>query len=472
MANKTQSRTKTNIRRFASIGLWLAGAALLIGIIVVAIKLITYMGMYAPTTETSKLIKYIGLGAVALFILGLAFFSLLDPQRVRNFLTGRQARHGSSALITLAAVIGIVFVINMIVYQNPQQWDWTQDKAHTLAPETIDTLKALPSTVEAIGFFTANNSTETAQKLFTDFKTNSDGKFNFRFVDPNSNPALASQYNISRDGTIVLLMNNQQELVTFASESEMTNALVRLINPGQRVVYFLTGHGEADTQNTGETSFTRVRSLLEAKNYTVQTLNLRAENLIPSDALAIIVPGPTNPISNAEVSLLQNYLDQGGSLVLLEDPTVITNLGNEADPLQTYLANSWAVEVNNDIIIDPTSNPLTVAISYSYGTHPITNNLSKNLLTFFPIARSITSGPNPTDVTITPLVLTIDTAWGETNFTSLSDGTYTYDLTDYPGPITLGVAVENNSTGARLVIFGNSSFASDTYVDQYGNADR
>ncbi len=471
MTKKTNTRTKMNTRRFASIGLWLAGAALLVGIIVIAVKLITYMGMYAPTTETSQVIKYIGLGAIALLILGLAFFALLDPQRVRNILTGRQARYGSSALITLVAVIGIVFVVNLLLYQNPQDWDWTQDKSHTLAQETIDTLKALPSSVEAIGFFTANSSTETANSLLTDYKNNSDGKFDFRFIDPNSNPTLASQYNITRDGTIVLVMNDQQEMVTYPSESELTNALVRIMNPGQRAVYFLTGHGEADIQNAGETSFTRVRTLLEAKNYTVSTLNLRAENSIPSDALAIIIPGKTNPISDAEVTLIWDYLTQGGSLVLLEDPTVLTNMGNEEDSLQTYLVDEWGVEINNDIVIDPTSNPLTVAISYSYGTHAITNNLSKNLLTFFPIARSIGSGAFPSEVTLSPLVLTIDTAWGETNFDSLSDGTYANESNDTPGPITLGVAAENTSTRTRLVVFGNSSFASDTYIDQYGNAD-
>lgn len=471
MTKTTKTRTKMNPRRFASIGLWLAGVALLVGIIVIAVKLITYMGMYAPTTEISLVINYIGLGAIALFILGLAFFALLDPQRVRNILTGRQARYGSSALITLFAVIGIVFVGNLLLYQNPQEWDWTQDKSHTLAPETIDTLQALPSNVEAIGFFTANSSTETATSLFTDYKNNSDGKFDFRFIDPNSNPALASQYNITRDGTIVLVMNGQQEIVTYASESELTNALVRIMNPGQRAVYFITGHGEADIQNAGETSYTRVKSLLEAKNYTVTALNLRAENSIPTDALAIIIPGKTNPISEAEVVLIQDYLTQGGSLVLMDDPTVLTNMGDEVDSLHAYLANTWGLVVNNDIVIDPTSNPLTVAISYSYGTHPITNKLSKNLLTFFPITRSIGLGTNATDVTLSPLVLTIDTAWGETNFESLSDGTYADESNDTPGPITLGMAAENTSTSARLVVFGNSSFASDTYIDQYGNAD-
>ena len=59
------------------------------------------------------------------------------PKRTRDFLTGRQVRHGSNALIMLVAFVLILVVVNAIVYQNPIQWDWTEDKQNTLAPETI-----------------------------------------------------------------------------------------------------------------------------------------------------------------------------------------------------------------------------------------------------------------------------------------------------------------------------------------------
>ncbi len=52
--------------------------------------------------------------SAALIVLGLAFFALLDPQRVRELLTGRQARYGSNAAIMLLAFIGILLVVNII----------------------------------------------------------------------------------------------------------------------------------------------------------------------------------------------------------------------------------------------------------------------------------------------------------------------------------------------------------------------
>lgn len=474
MAKKTSPRKKSTARRYAPLGLWLTGLSILVGIVVLAIKLLAVINIYTPTADKIKIINAVGLGALAAFVTGLAVFALLDPNRIQKFLSGHQARHGSSALITLIAVIGIIFVVNLFFYQNPMNWknlDWTEDKSNTLAPETLNTLQALPSPVKAIGFFTANYSSASAEKLLNDYKNSSAGKFDFQIVNPENKPTLAAQYKVTRDGTIVLVMDNRQESITYASETEMTNALVRLMNPGQRIIYFLTGHGEADSQTSGNPSLTRVSAMLKAKNYTVETLNLRAENAIPADALAIIIAGPTAPISPEEAGLLKAYLDKGGSLVLLEHPTFYTNKGATPDALEVYLADTWGITFNNNLVIDPHSNYPDIAVSNIYGSHAITDKLQRNLNTFFPVARSITLSSGVANVTTTPLVFTIDKAWGETDFNSITEGKVTYDPGDLPGPLTLAAAAENSSTTARVVVFGNTDFAADTYVDQFGNAD-
>jgi ABC-type uncharacterized transport system involved in gliding motility auxiliary subunit len=470
MAKKTSFKKQS--QRYAPAGLWLSGLAVLTGIVVLAIKLLIFMGIYAPTDQAKDIVNGFGIGALAAFIGGLALFALLDPKRVRTFLTGRQAKHGSNALITLLAIAGILFVLNLIAYQNPKPMDWTEDKTHTLAPETLATIEKLPQPVEAIGFFTANYPSENAEKLLTDYKNNSDGKFDYRIVNPDTNPSLAQKYNVTRNGTIVLVMGERQESINYASEQNITNALVRLINPESRVIYFITGHGENDTENPAENSYTRVKNLLTAKNYTINSLNLRAENAIPEDAVALVIAGPQGPISEQETALIQTYIENGGSVVILEDPTVLTTKGDVPDSFETYLQTTWGITFNNDIVIDPSSNPLTFAISYSYGDHPITSQILQSMITFFPVARSLTVTPPSTDIQSSGLVYTIDRAWGETNFASLEDNTFDYQADeDTPGPILLAAALENTATQARLVAFGNSSFANNTYIDQYGNTD-
>jgi ABC-type uncharacterized transport system involved in gliding motility auxiliary subunit len=373
----------------------------------------------------------------------------------------------------LIAIVLILVVINAIVYQNPMQWDWTEGKQNTLAPETVDTLKALPAPVHAIGFFTTRTSNTSTLDLFTKLKAKSNGKFDYEFVDPEANPAKAQQYKITQDGSVVLVMQSRQELLTSPTEQDFANALVRLMNPGQRAVYFLTGHGERDIQNTGNKSYTRARTVLESKNYTVKSLNLLAQNKIPTDALSIIIDGPTQPITSQEMTLLNAYVSKGGSLIVMEDSTLASNTGKPADPLLDYLTTTWGVSMVNDLVIDPSSSQIIVAVENSYGSHPITDKLqSQNMVSFFPTACSLTINSKVQNVQATPLVSTINTSWGETDFTALQNNKVAFDATvDFAGPLTVAAAAENSTTNGRVVVIGDSTFASDLYFDQYGNGD-
>ena len=116
---------------------------------------------------------------------------------------------------------------------------------------------------------------------------------------------------------------NRKKLSPGASEAEILKGLLRLLNPGNNVVYFLTGHGEHDIEQSGDTSMTRAKSTLESKNYGVKTLNLLAENKIPDDASTIVIAGPIKPVSENEVKLLKDYLANGGSLIVMEDATAL-----------------------------------------------------------------------------------------------------------------------------------------------------
>ena len=127
----------------------------------------------------------------------------------------------------------------------------TEDQAHTLAPETIDTLEALPEPVTAQAFFSPQSSSGQAREVLEDFEFYGKGKFDYEFIDPDDPQflTLAQEANVTRDGSVVLHMGDQQETVTFVSEQQITEAMVRLMNPEQRAISFLTGHGERHRRN-------------------------------------------------------------------------------------------------------------------------------------------------------------------------------------------------------------------------------
>lgn len=454
----------TRWRRFAPLGLILAGLAA-----------ITTIGLYIIQREFSLAIQI----CLALIVIGLALFVILDPQRVRQGLSGRQARYGSNAILFAIAFIGIVVVINYLVFKNPQRWDLTENQQYTLTPETIDTIKSMPEPVKFLAFYTARLSTDNPQALLDQYKYYSDGNFDYEFIDPDIDQILAQQYKVIRDGTIVVMMGQNQEQVTLANESELTGALVRLLNPGTRAIYFLTGHGEFDLEPSESGSYNLVNQTLEAKNYTVSSLNLVAAGEIPADAQVIVIPGPLKPLSQTEVDLLKEYVQNGGAMIVMEEPLPVTQFEDVPDPLADYLSQTWGITLGKDMVVDLSSNQPFVAVSSQYGDSVITDKL-QGLLTIYPTARSVNADQAATTARLIILVLTSEQSWAETDLAGLVGFTQGQENAAQPevnegvdaiGPIPLGVTAEDATSGARLVVFGDSEFASDTYFTQYGNGD-
>jgi ABC-type uncharacterized transport system involved in gliding motility auxiliary subunit len=389
---------------------------------------------------------------------------------MKEAVTGRQAKYGSNAVVLLLALLGILIVINIIVFRNPQRWDLTEDKTHTLAKESVEVLKSLPEPVKAEAYFTTRMSSETARNFLDSYKFSSQGKFDYEFIDPDLEPTRAIAANITRDGTIVLRMGDRKEQISYPGEQEITSSLIKLANPGKRTVYFLTGHGEPLLDGSEDKSYSLAKQSLQAKNYTVETLNLLSTPKIPAEAKALIIAGPQKPLAENEVSLLKNYLDQGGSVVLLVEPVFVTNMA-QPEPFTTYLESNWGISLGLDMIVDPEVNPPLIAISQTYGLHPITRPL-QNYATLFPTSRSVVEKNPQSDISLTVLVSTSSLAWGETDLASLQNNRVAPDnKVDTMGPVSLAIAGSHMSTDARLVVVGDADFGTNQFFNNYGNGD-
>ena len=463
-------------RRYTFVALIVSLLACIASLAFGAIKGLVAVQLYQ--VESSDSINRWLLISVGIIILGLAVYAILEPDRSTRFLTRRQTRYGSNLFVMSIAFVGILIFASIIAYQNPKTIaDLTQDKQNTLSEEFLTALKGLPEHVTATAFYSSGSNTESADKLLSNIKANSNGKFDYSFENPDTNPLLAQQEGITGNGKILLKMGDRKEVAAYADEGEIFQALIRLTNPNARAVYFLTGHGEFGLDQ-GQSNFSNAKQTLENKNYTVNTLNLITTGKIPEDALSIIIGGPQKPLAANEVELLKAYVDQGGSLVVMQDPLPFTQFGDESDPLADYLAKDWGFTLDDDLIID-TVNPfgnILYATSGVIGQHPITQDINQNLIIIMDKARSITLSGQPEGVTQSPLIQTSpqvsqsNYTWGEKDYTASADQGVRYDEgVDLLGPLNMAVAGENSTTQGRVVVMGNSLFATSDYYTAYGN---
>lgn len=457
---------KTDLRRFAPLGLVISLLAVLTFVGTLIVKGLFEAKIFV--LEDPKVLDQTLWVCIGVFVFGFALTGLLNPDGARKFFIGRQLQYGSNSLLLLAAFAGVVFFINMLVYQyQGTPWDWTDDKQNTLASETLTILKSLKQPITAHAYYTTPD--ETVQTLLNSFKQNSGGNFTFEIIDPKNDPMRARADGITQDATVALLMGENRELVEYANEQNLDAAIIRLTNPAERTVYFLTGHGERDTETSGDTSLSFVKALLQNKNYTVKVLTLSGQKTVPADAKAVVIAGPQVALSQDEVNVLDAYLTNGGSVIVMEEPSPLTKMGDAADPLATMLTK-WGITLQNNIILDSnmTNGLMVAADPQHYASHPITEKLMGYLSGYY-TARSISlSATAPEGVTLIPLAQSLASGvWGETDFKSIENNNAVLNPeVDTQAPLTLAVAAENSFTKARLVVFGDVDFASDALNQQ------
>jgi ABC-type uncharacterized transport system involved in gliding motility auxiliary subunit len=424
-------------------------------------------------------------------VVGILSFAFLDPDRIQSWMGSRQARYGTTLVITSLALLGIVILVNYIIYQASTQTklsvDITEDQTNSLSDETIRTMRTLAEPIEIRAYFGPQNTNwETAQGLLDKYIAESHGMLSYKKIDPDAEPLRAKEDGVSRDGTMVLTMGEQKQLVTNAAENELTTAILKLMNPGEHKVYFLTGHGEATIEGVDNTDISTLVGTLRNKNYTVDTLNLTKDAKIPADTKVLVIAGPETPLLDFELKAIEEYLKEGGGLILLQNPYAVTGMDPAKDLLAGYLTKEWGVTLRNDIIIHLQNryvlNPFASQYSFEGQTSPITERIPGNMYSVFPTAMSIKlEMPEGKGLSQVPFVI-IDApdeqVWGETDFASVGlisilseskSAAYNKDVDD-ASPLNVGVSVEDPSAASRVVVFGDEDFAENQIVNQGAGA--
>lgn len=414
---------------------------------------------------------------------------------VRSF-SGRQARFGTLSVASVLVVVGILVAINWISNRQNKRWDLTAGGTFTLSDQTKKILETLPNPV-TVKVFTKGDDFDRFRDRLDQFQYSSK-KVSVEYIDVYKRPALADQYKIQQEGTVVFEYGSRVERATTDSEQDLTNALIKAVQGKEKTVYFVQGHGERDTAgNDRRTGYSGIAQALQVDNFKVEKLGLLQQKTVPSDATVIVIAGPQVDYLPEEVGMLREYLQHGGRVLFLLDPPARP----DAPPLTNLVAllREWAIEAGNDIVVDVSGRsdePSVPVAMPPYPAHPALERFS--LFTVYPVARSMTpvaGGVNGR--TAQPIIETSPRSWAETDIKMLlTTGRLPADAAkgDKTGPIPLGAAVsaaapeapappkpanqveapkeeEPKKPETRVVGIGDSDFASNGFLGAVGSRD-
>ncbi|MBI3740902.1 MAG: GldG family protein [Chloroflexi bacterium] len=397
-------------------------------------------------------------GIVLIGVVFIALFIYARPTQVEAMLSGRSARYGSNALITVLALIGIIALVNVLSTRYHWRQDFTQDQSFTLSPKTLSVLKDLKQPVQAVAFYPTlqgGGNRGPVEDRLKEYANLSD-KFTYKFIDPDEEPAIAREYK-AFSNMIVFERGTRRENVFGSDEQAFTNALVKVSQDTQPTIYFTLGHGEHSPNDNSENGYSLLKSSMETNNYKVDVLDLRTvTETMPSEISALVIAGATKKFDAAEIAVVKKYLDQSGRVMILLDPQ--TEAGLDA------LLKEWGLEARNDIAIDQKYGffgRAQIPVIVQYKSHQITSDLAGETAVLPGVRSLTTTATPPTGRNASALFSTSDQSWGETDFVALKNQQANFDANkDTKGPVDLAYAVEASGADkpARLVVFGNSTF--------------
>jgi ABC-type uncharacterized transport system involved in gliding motility auxiliary subunit len=364
-------------------------------------------------------------------------------------------------------LLGILVVVQVIADRHVFRADLTETRRYSLSRKSKEVLALLDAPLFAAAFIgDADPERAALQELFEEFRL-ACPSFHFEFIDPAKNPDKTRRYGVQSHGTVVLQYKGQRRNVLAAEEETLINAVYRLIDTGSRTIYFSVGHGEKEISG----DFKMLGEALEQEGYSLKELSLYSARSIPEGAACLVIAGPQKPFFDLEINLLSKFIDRGGNLILLLDPYVTSGLAKFLSGFGIELLDAAVVDKINQL---PGGSMLFPAAS-QYGTHAITRNLA--LPCFFPVARPLrVSAEKPANVELDVLVQSAVTAWGETDRAGLLQDRAEFDPDrDFAGPLVLAavarIAIRQQGIASRIVVFGDSDFAANTYLNLAGNRD-
>ena len=436
-----------------------------LGVIGVSLALAGLIGYHLAPEQVWMVTALEGAALICLVL-----FFVVHLETLKAVSARRATRMGAHSLLIVVLLVGILSIINFLAARHSVRWDLSENQNFSLAPQTHRVIRGLPREVKITVFTREKDPGYQTYKERLDSYRQASAKIAVEFVDPERQPKVAQTYGITRSDTAVFESGAQTVRVTNPSEAELTGALIRVSKDDRKRILFLEGHGESGTDNRDRTGFSLAKEILTKQGYEVGTLSLLAQTAVPENTSILAIAGPRKPLTPEELDRIHTYVDKGGHLLLMVDPDTQADL----NPLLKH----WGVALGPGVLVDfqdrLAQGEPTVLLVRTFTEHEITQDLNAAVL--FPLARHVTFDEQiGKDWDFVQLARTSPNSRAVLKATGRVIALN--EKEDIKGPLPMAAALAPKTAPAEgqprpaIVIIGNSTFASNAFVNFPGNSD-
>lgn len=224
-----------------------------------------------------------------------------SKERIKASFGTMTFRHGTFSIAAVALVIAIAVLINLIAGQLPsgvKEIDISDNKIYEISDTSRKLLKNLEQEIQ-ITVIAEEDSIDERLRTFLDKYTALSDKITMEIIDPVLHPSVLTEYDTETD-----------TISSFDGDGQLTGAISQVIGQETKKIYYTTGHGESELSSS-------ITNLMQKSGLETEELNLLMSGEIPEDCDSLLINGPTSDISETEKNLLDQYIKQGGNVIVL-----------------------------------------------------------------------------------------------------------------------------------------------------------
>lgn len=369
-------------------------------------------------------------------------------------------------------VYGVGLLLSFVLITVPcltktKVYDFTSEKLLTLSKETKEQVKGIAKETQIFYMGKRSNANASYQEFLKAYEDLND-KISIQYVDVNQDVAFRSQYLsdyayineasllVSCGDRILYLDSNdyvskrQTGVYSYESllniEQQLTQAIVYTNSDTANEICVLEGHGETPLD-------AKLENLLKLNRFKTKKLNLETiqysvDETIPEDCKAIILNSPETDLSEGDVDVLNEYVEEGGQLVICMDA-----LNEELPNLYQFLSEHGLI-VKSGVLVEQDAGGYAYNTPYyiipSIQDTQYTNEIIKNTSQVLAMtSKAIVRKSEKNGYKATPLLLTSGTAIAKgDNYENLS----TKGKNDAQGSFSVASVAQKDGCGGVLLI--------------------
>lgn len=414
-------------------------------------------------------------------ILLLCFLTTQSIQKRRWAFSKKMIGTGAFSAGMIVVMCAICVVVNLVLTALPAKYtsiDCSATKLYSLTGDTKDRVSKLD---EDITIYVLNSKKSKDAKIDETINRYKDlsSHIKVKYVDPATSSKFYQDYTDTTPTTNSLIIESknrskvidyndiyeydsssyyygyqsQSSITGYDAEGQITSAIEYVTMDADElpVIYQITGHNETEIGSN-------FQSVVSKANANLKSLELFNEEKVPEDATAIIINSPTVDFNEEDAQKVIDYLNGGGKAMIIGCYAYNDELTNFNKILAAYNVSFKTGVVAENDSSKYYQNPLYLLPTVE--TTDYTSDATDGYV-FLAGSCAISYPEDTDDVTYTKLLSTSDSAVLKKDWKNIT--TSKAEDADENGPFTTGLAVNDSSTGASIVVFGTPYVVDDSY---------